>query len=58
MGNQSVWGKRDGKKVRITVFRLNGLVGIALDEEPLYVDADVAYSIADQLLDQADEIRR
>ena len=44
------------KKVRLTVFRLNGKVGLALDQEPIWVDPNIAYNLADQLLDQADSI--
>ena len=57
MGNLSVYGKYKGKQVRLTVFRLNGKVGLALDQEPIWLESNVAYDIADQLLDQADSIQ-
>ena len=56
MGNYSVYGMYKGKQVRLTVFRLNSKVGLALDQEPIWVDPDIAYNLADQLLDQADSI--
>ncbi len=56
MGNQSVWGERDGQSVRVTVFRLNGKVGIALGEKPVFLSMQDAFSVADQMMEQADEI--
>ena len=57
MGNYSVWGEYQGKKVRLTVFRLNSKVGLSLDQEPIWIEPDVAYNIADQLMEQADCIQ-
>ncbi len=57
MAMQSVWAVRDNERVRLTVFRLNGKVGLALDEKSLWLTAADAYNVADQLMEQADEIR-
>ncbi len=56
MGNQSRYGVYKKTRVRLTVFRLNGKVGLALDQEPIWIETDVAYDLADQLMDQADQI--
>ena len=57
MGNYSVHGTYKGKQVRLTVFRLNGKVGLALDQEPIWVEPLIAYNLADQLMEQADCIQ-
>jgi hypothetical protein len=60
MGVDSQWGTRQGEKVRLTVFRLNGKVGLTVQQggntPPVFLDTAAAYSIADQLMEQADEI--
>ena len=59
MGENSVWGVRAGGKVRLTVFKLNHQVGLAVQQDgntpPIFLAPDAALSLADQLLDNADE---